>query len=292
MPRRTRSTAAKENAAANNASSEQPPDPPKIPEGKADGNGKKTAANASLPQALKPFGDLSEGDIRKGIEERGEAFIQQYRDSVDDIEKWFMDHLGCRVQAQEVDGKLVVKLRKALRMVSDVFLRPHRRGPSTDVRRGLFLFCFNFNSPLTWKCNFFPPPSSFLQDGLGVGENGEDIAVTTEDVNNVKNAKNARIELAAYFTHLTTFPPLKGASAEVMAGEIIEYLETDGDERFFVNQDIESLNELHGELSGKSKPSKYKDLGRLVRALRKLKNYSHNNYQPTQQDVSMLRYQF
>ena len=130
MPRRTtRSTAAKENEAANNNASEQPPPaPPKNPKARADGNGKKTAANASTPQALKSFGDLSDDEIRKGIEEEGVAvaFLERHSGGVDNVINWFGKNLGVRVTAQKVDGKLVVKLRKALRMVSYVFLRPHR----------------------------------------------------------------------------------------------------------------------------------------------------------------------
>ena len=116
-----------------------------------------------------------------------------------------------------------------------------------------------------------------------MGINGEEIAVTTQDV---KNATE-KIELAAYYKSRIRFPPKKDASAAVMAGEIIECLESNG-ERFFVNQDIEPLKRLHAKLSGKSRPSRFTDRGNLVRALRKLKEYSYTNYQPTQQEVSIV----
>ena len=92
-----------------------------------------------------------------------------------------------------------------------------------------------------------------------------------------------KIELAAYYKSRIRFPPKKGATATVMAGEIIEYLESNG-ERFFVNQGIEPLKRLHAKLGGKSRPSRFTDRGNLVRALRELKEYSYTNYQPTQQE--------
>ena len=126
-----------------------------------------------------------------------------------------------------------------------------------------------------------------------MGINGEDVNVTSEDVKNVMNGENKKLELYAYYKSCFRFLPTKNATDEEVEGELIEFLTSsaNGEDRFFVNQGIESLNKLHAELSGKSKPSKYTDLGRLVRALRKLKNYSHKNYQPTQQEVSIW-YQF
>ena len=115
-----------------------------------------------------------------------------------------------------------------------------------------------------------------------MGINGEEIAVTTQDVNNVKNSRNAwkTTELAAYFTHLTTFPPKKGASPTVIAGEIIEYLESNG-ERFFVGQTMPMLRQKLHRLSPGSREPRHEDLGNLVRALRRASRFTHTNYQPT-----------
>ena len=157
MPSRrtTRSTkkredaAAKENEAANNNSEQPPPAaPPKNPKARADGNGKKTAANASPPQALKlkSFGDLSDDEIIAGIEvEEGGvavAFLEQH--GVDVVKNWFWENLGVRVKAQKVNGTLVVKLRKGLRMVSYQLFLP------TTIPHGC--------NPTNMKCNSSHPP--------------------------------------------------------------------------------------------------------------------------------------
>lgn len=129
-------------------------------------------------------------------------------------------------------------------------------------------------------------PSLNHQEGLGIGENGEEIPLSEINIKDVQNAKEAKreIELRAFYIFLMGYPPVNSnnaATIELVAGEIIEFLESDGD-RFFQNKDDAWLFEQLGRIG--KKPSRRT----LIRELRKERGYTHCNWLDARRDGDVV----